>query len=183
MITVDSREDFLTIVKGHDVGMVCVELGCYRGDFSQQILQIIKPAELHLIDPFEVSGEPYGEQLYHLPSAYSNATDYQFISSRFKNFSSVKIKKGYSYNVVKLYEDNYFDLIYIDASHLQEDVTKDLNDWLPKLKRNGIMAGHDYVAFDSFGVIPAVDKFCQEHNFEMFLFNRNGGDFALRKKS
>ena len=37
-----------------------------------------------------------------------------------------------------------FDFIYIDASHKYEDVKKDIELCLPKLKYKGIIAGHDY---------------------------------------
>ena len=37
-----------------------------------------------------------------------------------------------------------YDFIYIDASHEYEDVLNDLKMFLPKLKSNGIIAGHDW---------------------------------------
>ncbi len=44
----------------------------------------------------------------------------------------------------KLYEDNSIDFVYIDADHSYEAVKNDINAWLPKVKPNGILAGHDY---------------------------------------
>src|SRR5262245_51735555 len=49
------------------------------------------------------------------------------------------------------------DLVFIDAIHLYEDVLADVAGWLPKLKRDGILAGDDYCpAFQ--GVIDAVEE-------------------------
>ena len=42
------------------------------------------------------------------------------------------------------YEDNFFDYIYIDAEHTFKAVTKDLEVWYPKLKKNGTLFGDDY---------------------------------------
>ena len=42
------------------------------------------------------------------------------------------------------YKDNSLDFIFIDADHRYEAVTKDLQNWFPKLKTDGIIAGHDW---------------------------------------
>ena len=49
-----------------------------------------------------------------------------------------------SYLAVRLFPDNYFDFVFIDASHLYEDVVKDITLWLPKVRKGGILSGHDY---------------------------------------
>ena len=35
------------------------------------------------------------------------------------------------------FEDESFDLVYIDASHWYKDVVKDIELWLPKVKKGG----------------------------------------------
>jgi len=55
----------------------------------------------------------------------------------------------------KLFNDNNFDFIFIDAEHLYDFVKQDLTNWYPKLKTGGILAGHDYRE----GVQQAVDEF------------------------
>lgn len=57
----------------------------------------------------------------------------------------------------QMFEDNFFDLIFIDGDHSYENVKKDIESWLPKLKNNGIMSGHDYDNFWT-GVVRAVDE-------------------------
>jgi hypothetical protein len=84
--------------------------------------------------------------------------------------------------VVNDFPDNYFDFIYIDSCHLYNAVKSDLNIFLPKLKEGGLMSGHDYLSFDNFGVIQAVNEFCDEHNFEMIILNNKGFDWTLVKK-
>lgn len=69
----------------------------------------------------------------------------------------IGIVKSLSWDGAKNYEDNSIDFVFIDAAHDYESVTKDLNAWYPKLKKDGIIAGHDYVP--TCGVYSAVNDF------------------------
>lgn len=42
------------------------------------------------------------------------------------------------------YEDNSLDFVFIDADHTYDAVKSDILAWLPKIKINGIISGHDY---------------------------------------
>jgi hypothetical protein len=41
------------------------------------------------------------------------------------------------------YEDSSLDLVFIDAEHDYDSVSKDIRSWLPKVKPGGIISGHD----------------------------------------
>lgn len=47
-----------------------------------------------------------------------------------------------------LVEDGSLDAVFIDASHTEDDVARDIDLWLPKVKSGGVVCGHD---FESFG--------------------------------
>jgi hypothetical protein len=183
MIIVNDRIEFLREVKKllRDV-WAAVEIGVLDGDFSQQIYSELNPAKLFLIDPFNSGGEKYGKELSFVNTAYSSQDNYSRVKKRFETYYGVIIERKFSYDAVKEYENGLFDFIYHDASHLYADTKRDLNDWLPKLALGGLICGHDLINFDTFGVIKAVDEFCTEHGFEMIIINKNGGDYALRKK-
>jgi len=176
MQTVNSRQEFLNSLELTD--KYCVEIGVFRGDFSKMILEK-NPLYLYLVDPFQLSDEKYKNGLN---TAYSTFQDYQLVKNRFKFDHRVVYKRGFSYDVVKTISDNYFDFIYLDGSHLLKDVKRDLKEWFPKLKKGGIMAGHDYIEDEDFGVIEAVNNFSNITGMKMFLFNENGGDWALRNE-
>lgn len=189
MITVKSREEFLITAERflnykNPYRPICFEIGVLYGDFSQKIIDLIKPVALMLVDPFNISKECYDKGLDYLPTAYSNQENFVRVSNRFKYLMSlnrVYIWRDYSYNIVNRISNN-LDFVYHDASHLYKDLKRDLNDWLPKMEKQGLVAGHDYGNELFPGVKQAVDEFCKEHNFEMIILNENGGDYALRRK-
>ena len=186
MITVTSRKDFLVeLNKLIPQESSCVELGVYEGQFSRMILDVINPKQLVLVDPYIMNNDKtYGEKLNYSPTAYSTEDGYQELIRKFTNeiySGQVSVIRKYSYEVVKFVPDNIYDVIYLDGSHLYFDVKKDLDEWLPKVKDNGFICGHDYIDFECFGVKEAVNDFCKENSFEILLFNVSGGDFAIQK--
>lgn len=66
--------------------------------------------------------------------------------------------RGISWECANKYENNSLDFIFIDAGHDYESVKKDINSWYPKLKKGGIISGHDYNQ-PTCGVKKAVDEF------------------------
>jgi hypothetical protein len=72
-------------------------------------------------------------------------------------FDNIVKIKSFSLDGVSLFKDNYFDIVYLDASHEYKDITGDINAWKPKIKNNGFISGHDYQTLCP-GVIRAVDE-------------------------
>lgn len=182
MIPVNDREDFLKEVKKYlPHNVCCIEIGCYRGDFTNLLFEHIEPLILFALDSFTKSILQYPNGL---TTAYSDKNDKKIFEQNIGELLNDRIilVQTFSYYAVTWMPNKYFGLIYHDASHLYEEIKRDLNDWLPKLTEGGLMCGHDYIEHEDFGVIQAVDEFCIEHNFEMIILNTNGGDFALRRK-
>lgn len=105
----------------------------------------------------------------------------EFLDKIFEKFKKnikdklfVKIYRGYSFNAVKNFPDEYFDLVYIDADHTYEPCLKDIEDWYPKVKKGGFLTGDDYWDVTSpatgvkFEVIKAVNQFAKTNNFQIY---------------
>lgn len=70
--------------------------------------------------------------------------------------TTIQKLKGSSAEMAKHFEDGSVDLVYIDADHTYDGVVRDINIWMPKVKKGGYLAGHDYVEGWG-GVLPAVN--------------------------
>jgi hypothetical protein len=172
---------------------MCVEVGVAGGHFSKVIKNRLNPSRLHLIDPWEIGSDKngkqshYGGELSHMATAHSSESQYLRLQKVFSEEISSKrvvLHRGYSYDFASSFNDEYFDFIYIDACHLYDCVKADLEMFLPKLKKQGLMCGHDYFEDrrgSNFGVIKAVDEFCEKYDFEMIILS-DRKDWCLRKK-
>ena len=65
--------------------------------------------------------------------------------------------KGRAENLVDKFEDESFDTIFIDMDHSYDSVKRDIQLWLTKVKKGGILAGDDYRE-----TLPGVMKAVQE---------------------
>lgn len=97
------------------------------------------------------------------PAADANVVQDQDI---FEHFSKNIAPARAFINPIKLdsqtaaarYKDDSLDLVFLDAAHDFADVTADLNAWFPKVRTQGIIAGHDFTASWP-GVVRAVRSF------------------------
>lgn len=125
-----------------------VEVGAYAGEGSVILAALAK--QVVCVDPWENG--------YDDLDGASNTADKaeKVFDERVKEVKNITKIKGKSEDIVKKFDDGSVDVVYIDASHKYEDVKKDLQMWLPKVKNGGILSGHDYGAFE--GVTRAVNE-------------------------
>lgn len=146
----------------------CVEVGTSQGLNAVSMCINIPGIHLICVDPY---------MKYHWKhSEDEHERCYQLAQERLKPFNTAIIRDT-SINAVQKFEDNHFDLVYIDGNHEFNYVMEDLIAWWRKLKPGGIMALHDYYEFRGAGVVLAVDSFTRaNHISEYFLC-----DFLLRE--
>lgn len=159
---------------------VVAEIGVAQGDFSEEILRISTPKKLYLIDTY--GSNRYGESMRLM------------VESKYKKLideSIVQMKIGFSTDILKQFENQTFDWVYLDTDHTYQTTRYELELLQSKIKDGGIIAGHDYSMFNNcgdmrYGVIEAVNEFVVVNNWEfIYITNEKNHDrsFAIRKIS
>jgi hypothetical protein len=138
-------------------GGIVAEVGVYKGDFSREILNIIRPDELHLIDPWR----------------FDRAEFYELVCQEFSSEGCVHIHRGFSHDILPSFDDRYFDWIYIDARHLYDHVKRDIELCMPLVKT--WLLGHDFQTQKMFftGVSRAVIEAIQNDGWIMVAITDN----------
>lgn len=170
-----NREELLKLMKKN---AVVAEIGVDEGKFSKRIHDITRPTKFHLIDM-------WGTDRFH-------DGKFEAVKSYFEeeiDKGAVEIHKTMSTNAAQEFEDGYFDWIYIDTDHSYETTRDELQLYAPKMKPDGIIAGHDYrmgnwISMYRYGVIEAVHEFCVNYNWELVYLTAEPTEsqsFAIRK--
>lgn len=140
----------LPLVEGNGK-LKIAEIGVYQGRGTSIWNTILINAgvdyEYKAIDHFEGSSE-HDKTINYYERTLNNLKPI---------LDKIDIVKNDSIAESKNYDDEYFDIIYIDASHEYEYVIDDIKNWLPKVKKNGIICGDDYSS-DWPGVVKAVNE-------------------------
>ena len=128
-----------------------IEIGAYMGESTMMFASTGMFNTINVIEPFK------GEEEFNDMFMY----DWDVIESEFNTntrfFDNINLYKDYSYNIVDKFEDKSIDFIYIDAEHTLDSLKRDLELYLPKLKPNGIIAGHDYNKWVWPDVVKLID--------------------------
>ena len=133
--------------------LVGVEVGVASGVHALEMLQNLDLKRLYLVD---VWGE-YVEE--GIPG---NTADHEERARELlKDYKQVVFLKGLSVEMAKQIKEKV-DFVYIDANHQYEFVKADILAWLPKVKKGGMICGHD---FGRDGVYKAVLEIFPYGNF------------------
>ena len=172
---VKNRSKVLTLMPSNGI---VAEVGVDEGNYSEEILSITKPKILYLIDAW--GSERYGDDKF-------NKVQNRFAAK--VDLGQVVIQRGISWEELQKLPDFYFDWIYLDTSHTYEDTAKELEVSRIKVKRDGVISGHDYTIGNikealPYGVIQAVNEFCINHDWEMIYLTHEPSrylTYVLRK--
>lgn len=162
-----------------------IEVGTWKGQSAITMGKTVKELGLnttiHCVDTwlgaieFWTTGKSTNERNLLMTNGYPQVY-FQFLSNVVHNNLQDTIlpfpntsENGYRYFQ---YYNITAQMIYIDASHEEDDVYKDLNNYYELLEKNGIMFGDDYQK-DWPGVINSVNRFSKEKNIELEIIDNN----------
>jgi hypothetical protein len=152
MLALDSSmSDVIALVALHPWIRRYVEVGCYEGGsiLTLALRFLARDIDFYAVESFtgNLNGTTDGAPL---PSR----TRFLEHLSRFPGLR-VRLVPGDSAHAAVLFDDDSLDCVFIDGCHDTPAVLRDIDVWLPKLRRPAIIAGDDY-NFDS--VFDAVHQ-------------------------
>ena len=147
---------------------VGAEIGVFQGEFTREILRIVRPQRLHLIDSWWLQ---FGE---HYPN-WGAYTDFGRLSTREAYDRACRIAAAHAGPTVcqfhvaddieclSTFSDCCFDWVYLDTSHQYDQTRRELDAIARVLKPAGLLMGDDWIEDASnvhHGVYRAVTEFC-----------------------
>ena len=166
-------------------GGIAVEIGVWKGEFSKDILKLLKPEKLYLVDPWRNFEDQSG-------AFHANRKDLEFekiylsVVESFQDeidSGGVEILRETSLQALKRFEENSVDFVYLDADHSYSAVKADFEAILPILKSGGVVMLDDYHRRGWFkdDVIVATNEFIGEHAKEVRVRIMLGAQIAIEK--
>lgn len=114
------------------------EIGVETGAFSEVLCKANPKLKLYSIDAWTTySGWNEYNSQDRLDAVYEEA------KTKLAPYNC-EIIKGFSMDVVKTFDNNCLDFIFIDGAHDFQSVTNDICEWSKKVRGGGIISGHDY---------------------------------------
>jgi hypothetical protein len=121
------------------IGACCgAEVGVERGHFSAHLCQSMPGLQLLAVDAW-LAYPGYREHVTQakLDGFYTEAC------ARLAPFN-VQVRRGLSVAEAARVVDGSLDFVYLDSNHTLSYVIADLAAWTPKVRKGGIIAGHDF---------------------------------------
>lgn len=143
---------------------VGAEIGVDEGNYSRLICDSNPQLKLYAIDPWlkyddyrEYIDQADMDRVYNimLKKMHNYIKDGQYVVLRKKSMDALAD-----------IPDESLDFVYIDANHEGEYPYQDITEWAKKVRKGGIVAGHDFVRIRvlNFTIKDALKKYTKEHN-------------------
>lgn len=137
------------------------EIGVWHGGFASKLCAVNPSLKLICVDAWESFHGYVDSKGAALKTRQQMVHAERTARAELARFSC-DIRKGISVDVARTVPDRSLDFVYIDGDHSYDGALLDLRVWTPKVKRGGVIAGHDYCvnpAKPFIDVIGAVKTF------------------------
>jgi predicted O-methyltransferase YrrM len=164
------RPSILEMKKLNKKQIIAVEVGTFKGKNASEILKSLNIKKLYLIDPYSAYKE------YENDSACFEVNEAKKIAKKRLAKWRDKIVWIHKFSEKAAKDIPDADFIYLDGNHDYKYVKKDLKLYWPKVKKGGILAGHD---IDSdYGVYKALSEFTVKNKLLCTIRNQ---DWIIKK--
>jgi len=144
-------EDILIPHFGTRAPLIGVEIGVLGASGSSVMLDMMPNLTLYSIDPYK-----------YIPDGVFMAAEPQAVNDKICAEAKEKLAGfGDRSILIRDFSDNavtktppVVDFVFVDGDHRYEQVRKDIDNYMPKIREGGIIAGHDFLL--QTGVVRAV---------------------------
>lgn len=121
------------------------EIGVYHAQSSCTLLQrCLNIDTIYLVDPYL----PYKDEISDKFIDEKEIEYAKLVAKHHVRYSGFKEKAVFietnEQHAVESFDDESLDFVYLDAWSSLIDVIPQLNRWIPKVRKGGIIAGHDW---------------------------------------
>jgi SAM-dependent methyltransferase len=139
-----SIQAFVDLVKGKK-GLKVLEVGCWMGDTTKEWAPIVHEngGEALVVDWFAGNKDTQVDPNIKFQPENKDNNYEKFLDNIGPCKDYVTVHIGDSVEMSTKIEDESMDIIFIDANHTYNGVKRDIESYLPKVKKGGILCGHD----------------------------------------
>lgn len=117
-----------------------VEIGVQRGFFTRRLCAV--GLKVFGVDPWKA----YRDYCPMEQKKYQTKQDkiYEIAQENLSMYPDCELIRKTSMDALEDFEDESLDFVYIDGHHGFKYVTEDIYEWTKKVRKGGIISGHDY---------------------------------------
>jgi predicted O-methyltransferase YrrM len=153
---------------------VVVEVGVWKGRSISTILDICRTNRNRLV-AVDTWKPDLGDPGYQEAATRDILAIFRENLRLLGHTRTVEILQAASPHTRDHFSDRSIDLVFLDADHAYESVRRDIEAWLPKVARHGVLCGHDYTTRP--GVRRAVEEI-----FGLCIALPGGSIWSVRKQ-
>ena len=124
---------------GYTIG---AEVGVYKGEFANRFCR--EGLKMYAVDPWH----SYAGAGRTQKSQERQDFLYGHASRVLSKYNDCTVIRKTSMDAVNQFKDRSLDFVYIDGDHSFSHVAEDIQAWAYKVRKGGIVAGHDYFSTD-----------------------------------
>jgi hypothetical protein len=156
------------------------ELGFQKGveigvSWGQNIVDYCEAGlQIYGVDPWQESEDNIYRKIISIPGEHARTIEdvYKYAVERTSKYPNCTLIRKTSLEALQDFPGRSLDFVYIDANHDFGYIAMDLMKWSQKVKKGGIIAGHDYYSTKGDRGIRhvgnIVDAFAKSYDFDHF---------------
>jgi hypothetical protein len=178
IVWIQSRDELPFMLNGLGLVGEGAEIGVKQGHFSRYLLEHWRGSLLHSIDPWTASTAEIDAAGRPISQSEHDACQREAVETLRRFGPRSNVVRAPSLEAALRFRDGSLDFCYIDALHFEWAIRQDIEAWAPKVRRGGLLSGHDYLdgpwQASVFGVKTVVDEYARRHGLRVRASREKG---------